>query len=172
MTTSSQVSPPWCLIRRLVNKPAGLTGLLVNHQGYSRDNSFLEMVVDIILELKKANPSLVYGEFANSKVAFWDCSFLQLKSLQLTGIFFFYKQQENNVFIYANEVQRVASHFNLQECHKLELIKETSGTTLRDGGIMASNGPSNSQHIRSQNNWVIYHFTTDCFCVMTTKVHV
>lgn len=31
-------------------------------QGYSRDTSFLEMVVDIILELKKANPSLVYGE--------------------------------------------------------------------------------------------------------------
>ncbi|XP_056914841.1 pyridoxal kinase-like isoform X1 [Takifugu flavidus] len=28
--------------------------------GYSRDNSFLEMVVDIILELKKTNPSLVY----------------------------------------------------------------------------------------------------------------
>uniref|UniRef100_A0A674P124 pyridoxal kinase n=1 Tax=Takifugu rubripes TaxID=31033 RepID=A0A674P124_TAKRU len=27
--------------------------------GYSRDNSFLEMVVDIILELKKTNPSLV-----------------------------------------------------------------------------------------------------------------
>ncbi|XP_069554736.1 pyridoxal kinase-like isoform X2 [Brachyistius frenatus] len=28
--------------------------------GYSRDTSFLEMVVDIIQELKKANPSLVY----------------------------------------------------------------------------------------------------------------
>lgn len=47
------------------------------------------MVVDIILELKKANPSLVYGQFANSDVAFWDGSCLQLKSLQLTGIFFF-----------------------------------------------------------------------------------
>uniref|UniRef100_A0A8C5DWE2 Pyridoxal kinase n=1 Tax=Gouania willdenowi TaxID=441366 RepID=A0A8C5DWE2_GOUWI len=37
----------------------------VNHYdyiltGYSRDTSFLEMVVDIIQELKKANPSLVY----------------------------------------------------------------------------------------------------------------
>lgn len=37
----------------------------VNHYdyiltGYSRDTSFLEMVVDIILELKKVNPSLVY----------------------------------------------------------------------------------------------------------------
>ncbi|KAE8299444.1 Pyridoxal kinase [Larimichthys crocea] len=37
----------------------------VNHYdyiltGYSRDTSFLEMVVDIIKELKKANPSLVY----------------------------------------------------------------------------------------------------------------
>lgn len=32
-------------------------------QGYSRDASFLEMVVDIIRELKKTNPSLVYGEF-------------------------------------------------------------------------------------------------------------
>lgn len=66
MTTSSQVSPAWRPIHQLVNEAAGLTGLLVNHQGYSRDNSFLEMVVDIILELKKANPSLVYGEFANS----------------------------------------------------------------------------------------------------------
>ncbi|CAL8257720.1 unnamed protein product [Arctogadus glacialis] len=28
--------------------------------GYSRDTSFLEMVVDIIQELKRANPSLVY----------------------------------------------------------------------------------------------------------------
>lgn len=27
------------------------------------------MVVDIILELKKANPNLVYGEFANANVA-------------------------------------------------------------------------------------------------------
>lgn len=36
--------------------------LHINLQGYSRDSSFLEMVVDIILELKKANPSLVYGE--------------------------------------------------------------------------------------------------------------
>lgn len=44
--------------------------MLVYCQGYSRDNSFLEMVVDIILELKKVNPSLVYGEFANSNVAF------------------------------------------------------------------------------------------------------
>ena len=32
-------------------------------QGYTRDTSFLEMVVDIIQELKKANPSLVYGEY-------------------------------------------------------------------------------------------------------------
>ncbi|CAL8320569.1 unnamed protein product [Merluccius merluccius] len=37
----------------------------VNHYdyvltGYSRDMSFLEMVVDIVAELKKANPSLVY----------------------------------------------------------------------------------------------------------------
>ncbi|KAJ3591732.1 hypothetical protein NHX12_006864, partial [Muraenolepis orangiensis] len=37
----------------------------VNHYdyvltGYSRDKSFLEMVVDIVAELKKANPSLVY----------------------------------------------------------------------------------------------------------------
>ncbi|KAM3862466.1 pyridoxal kinase-like [Diretmus argenteus] len=37
----------------------------VNHYdyvltGYSRDSSFLEMVVDIVQELKKANPSLVY----------------------------------------------------------------------------------------------------------------
>lgn len=31
-------------------------------KGYSRDISFLETVVDIIKELKKANPSLVYGE--------------------------------------------------------------------------------------------------------------
>lgn len=31
-------------------------------QGYSRDTSFLEMVVDIIQELKKANPKLVYGK--------------------------------------------------------------------------------------------------------------
>ncbi|KAF6723377.1 Pyridoxal kinase [Oryzias melastigma] len=30
--------------------------------GYSRDTSFLETVVDIIKELKKANPGLVYGE--------------------------------------------------------------------------------------------------------------
>lgn len=31
-------------------------------KGYSRDISFLVTVVDIIKELKKANPSLVYGE--------------------------------------------------------------------------------------------------------------
>lgn len=42
------------------------TALFIRHQGYSRDKSFLEMVVDIILELKKANPSLVYGQFAAS----------------------------------------------------------------------------------------------------------
>ncbi|TNN28257.1 Pyridoxal kinase [Liparis tanakae] len=31
--------------------------------GYTRDTSFLEMVVDIVQELKRANPNLVYGEF-------------------------------------------------------------------------------------------------------------
>ncbi|CAF94229.1 unnamed protein product, partial [Tetraodon nigroviridis] len=45
---------------RLTNKPAGLTRLLLHRSGYSRDKSFLEMVVDIILELKAANPSMVY----------------------------------------------------------------------------------------------------------------
>lgn len=30
--------------------------------GYTRDTSFLEMVVDIVQELKRANPNLVYGE--------------------------------------------------------------------------------------------------------------
>ena len=29
--------------------------------GYTRDTSFLEMVVDIVQELKRANPNLVYG---------------------------------------------------------------------------------------------------------------
>lgn len=70
MTTFSQVRRPWCPIQWLANRPPGLTGLLVDHQGYSRDKSFLEMVVDIILELKKANPSLVYGGFAHANVAF------------------------------------------------------------------------------------------------------
>ncbi|XP_061645352.1 pyridoxal (pyridoxine, vitamin B6) kinase b isoform X2 [Phyllopteryx taeniolatus] len=31
-----------------------------NHTGYTRDTSFLEMVVDIVQELKRANPNLVY----------------------------------------------------------------------------------------------------------------
>lgn len=43
-------------------------------QGYSRDTSFLEMVVDIIQELKKANPSLVYGQ---------DISFFSLFTFQI-----------------------------------------------------------------------------------------
>ncbi|CAB1328035.1 unnamed protein product, partial [Coregonus sp. 'balchen'] len=30
--------------------------------GYTRDTSFLEMVVDIVQELKRANPNLVYGK--------------------------------------------------------------------------------------------------------------
>lgn len=30
--------------------------------GYTRDTSFLEMVVDIVQELKAANPNLVYGK--------------------------------------------------------------------------------------------------------------
>uniref|UniRef100_A0A8C5F946 Pyridoxal kinase n=1 Tax=Gadus morhua TaxID=8049 RepID=A0A8C5F946_GADMO len=34
--------------------------------GYSRDTSFLEMVVDIIQELKRANPSLVYGKCSDA----------------------------------------------------------------------------------------------------------
>lgn len=36
---------------------------LSNTAGYTRDTSFLEMVVDIVQELKRANPNLVYGEF-------------------------------------------------------------------------------------------------------------
>uniref|UniRef100_A0A673BM48 Pyridoxal kinase n=1 Tax=Sphaeramia orbicularis TaxID=375764 RepID=A0A673BM48_9TELE len=32
--------------------------------GYTRDTSFLEMVVDIVQELKRANPNLVYGKFS------------------------------------------------------------------------------------------------------------
>ena len=36
--------------------------ITLSSAGYSRDTSFLEMVVDIIQELKKANPSLVYGK--------------------------------------------------------------------------------------------------------------
>uniref|UniRef100_A0AAR2KW00 Pyridoxal kinase n=1 Tax=Pygocentrus nattereri TaxID=42514 RepID=A0AAR2KW00_PYGNA len=40
----------------------------VNHYdyvltGYTRDTSFLEMVVDIVQELKRANPNLVYGQY-------------------------------------------------------------------------------------------------------------
>lgn len=31
--------------------------------GYTRDTSFLEMVVDIVQELKRANPNLVYGVY-------------------------------------------------------------------------------------------------------------
>lgn len=76
------------------------------------------------------------------KCCICDCSFLLFKLLHLTGIF------TNNVFLYPNEVQRVASHFNLQEHHKLELIKQTSSTSLSAGVIMAANGPSNLQHIR------------------------
>uniref|UniRef100_A0AAQ6IP54 Pyridoxal kinase n=1 Tax=Anabas testudineus TaxID=64144 RepID=A0AAQ6IP54_ANATE len=32
--------------------------------GYTRDTSFLEMVVDIVQELKTANPNLVYGKYS------------------------------------------------------------------------------------------------------------
>lgn len=38
--------------------------------GYSRDVSFLEMVVDIVQELKNANPRLVYGRDKVSKIQF------------------------------------------------------------------------------------------------------
>lgn len=31
--------------------------------GYTRDTSFLEMVVDIVQELKRDNPNLVYGRY-------------------------------------------------------------------------------------------------------------
>lgn len=32
--------------------------------GYTRDTSFLEMVVDIVQELKRDNPNLVYGRYS------------------------------------------------------------------------------------------------------------
>lgn len=32
--------------------------------GYTRDTSFLEMVVDIVQELKRDNPNLVYGGYS------------------------------------------------------------------------------------------------------------
>lgn len=34
------------------------------YSGYTRDTSFLEMVVDIVQELKTANPNLVYGKYS------------------------------------------------------------------------------------------------------------
>ncbi|KTG45722.1 hypothetical protein cypCar_00016790, partial [Cyprinus carpio] len=45
----------------------------VNHYdyvltGYTRDTSFLEMVVDIVQELKRANPNLVYGDHGSMYV--------------------------------------------------------------------------------------------------------
>lgn len=36
--------------------------------GYTRDTSFLEMVVDIVQELKRDNPNLVYGRYIKKKV--------------------------------------------------------------------------------------------------------
>ena len=44
--------------------------LLCLCSGYSRDTSFLEMVVDIIQELKRANPSLVYGKSSDEYTLF------------------------------------------------------------------------------------------------------
>lgn len=35
--------------------------------GYTRDTSFLEMVVDIVQELKRDNPNLVYGRYIKKK---------------------------------------------------------------------------------------------------------
>lgn len=77
-----------------------------------------------------------------------DCSSVQNVAVNWE----FCKQHKNTVFIYVNELQRVASHFNLQEHQKLELIKKMSGMSLSDAVIMASNGPSNLQHIRSCSN--------------------
>lgn len=34
--------------------------------GYTRDTSFLEMVVDIVQELKRDNPNLVYGGYTTT----------------------------------------------------------------------------------------------------------
>lgn len=49
--------------------------------GYTRDTSFLEMVVDIVQELKRANPNLVYGE--------WGLLFLRLDDMEGSPNFFF-----------------------------------------------------------------------------------
>lgn len=93
----------------------------------------------------------------------WDCSFLLFKTLHFPGIFIDGIKATSSLAL----MKCSESHFNLREHHKLELIKQTSGTSLGDGVIMASNGPSNLQHICSWNNWIIYHFATDCFCIIT-----
>lgn len=123
------------------------------------------MVVDIILELKKANPSLVYGELAT--LLFLCFLRMLLFSVQAET---FHKRHRSHVLIYTNEVQRVASRFNLQERHKLEFAEKTSAASPSDGVVMASNGPMNSQHIHSCNNWIVCHFIRGSFCVITTKV--
>lgn len=47
------------LLKKYMSTRAVLLSIAV---GYTRDTSFLEMVVDIVQELKRANPNLVYGE--------------------------------------------------------------------------------------------------------------
>lgn len=83
------------------------------------DSSFLEMVVDIILELKRANPSLVYGELFIS-----DSSF-----------------RSKNALIQANEVQQTPSRFHFMAASGRKRAPRLSV-------IMACNGPWN-QHIAS-----------------------
>uniref|UniRef100_A0A8C2IG58 pyridoxal kinase n=1 Tax=Cyprinus carpio TaxID=7962 RepID=A0A8C2IG58_CYPCA len=39
--------------------------------GYTRDDSFLDMVVDIVQELKRANPNLVYGMYILKRCSQW-----------------------------------------------------------------------------------------------------
>lgn len=75
-------------------------------QGYSRDMSFLETVVDIIQELKKTNPSLVYGESTVST--------LQIGIISIGR------------FIYPLvSAQKISNNFENHLCHKIKIKNDS-----------------------------------------------
>uniref|UniRef100_A0A8C2PS69 pyridoxal kinase n=1 Tax=Cyprinus carpio TaxID=7962 RepID=A0A8C2PS69_CYPCA len=53
--------------------------------GYTRDDSFLDMVVDIVQELKRANPNLVYGMYILKR--FSQTYFFKISSKLNTSVF-------------------------------------------------------------------------------------
>lgn len=60
MEISSGFTPHY--LSTYIQVVAACVFVCVLSSGYTRDTSFLEMVVDIVQELKRANPNLVYGE--------------------------------------------------------------------------------------------------------------